>query len=432
MSYIVLHMDKFKKEAVRGIQSHNNRERESRSNPDIDYGRSAGNYDLREPAAENYAEAIQNRIDDLLLVKAVRKDAVHLCGLIVSSDSAFFEKLSPEDTKRFFEESKAFLTEFVGAENVVSAMVHLDEKTPHMHFLHVPVTPEGRLSAKTIYTRESLKMLQTELPRHLQSRGFDLQRGVEQEPGAAKKHLNTREFKQQQEALRGLEKETESVSASLEQRQREASILQERLQSYERQAQEAEKELAAQSDIPAASMFNYKSALETAQEIIERQKKALAAKGIVDAHNEKLRADNEKLQAQVKGLNDKVLGIQLQHAEERQKINGDIRSLSSTNQNLLARLEETEKFFRWNTTASLMRDEYEREQRQEAQRRAAEQKQKALEREQQERQQQEERVRQAREQEQQKAQELERQRQERENSLARQWPSPSRGMGMGR
>ena len=44
MSFLVLHMDKFKKEAVRGIQSHNNRERESRANPDIDYGRSAGNY----------------------------------------------------------------------------------------------------------------------------------------------------------------------------------------------------------------------------------------------------------------------------------------------------------------------------------------------------------------------------------------------------
>lgn len=40
MSYLVLHMDKFKKEAVRGIQSHNRRERESYSNPDIDYQRS--------------------------------------------------------------------------------------------------------------------------------------------------------------------------------------------------------------------------------------------------------------------------------------------------------------------------------------------------------------------------------------------------------
>ena len=140
MSTLVLHMDKFKKDAVRGIQSHNRRERESHSNPDIDYSRSAGNYELHESASASYPQAIQNRIDDLLLVKAVRKDAVHMCGLVVSSDKAFFDTLNAEETRRFFEESAAFLTDFVGRENVISAMVHMDEKTPHMHFLHVPVT----------------------------------------------------------------------------------------------------------------------------------------------------------------------------------------------------------------------------------------------------------------------------------------------------
>lgn len=146
-------MDKFKKEAIRGIQSHNRREWESHSNPDIDYDRSAANYELHGAAASNYAEAIQNHIDDLLLDKSVRKDAVRMCGLIVTSDKAFFDGLTPEETRRFFEESKAFLTEFVGAENVISAMVHMDEKTPHMHFLHVPMTPDGRLNANKIYTR---------------------------------------------------------------------------------------------------------------------------------------------------------------------------------------------------------------------------------------------------------------------------------------
>jgi hypothetical protein len=228
MSFLVLHMDKFKKEAIRGIQSHNRRERVSHSNPDIDYARTQGNYDLHEPAADNYAEAIQNRIDDLLLVKAVRKDAVHMCGLIVSSDSAFFEKLTPEETRRFFEESKAFLTECVGAENVVSAMVHMDEKTPHMHFLHVPVTPEGRLNANKIYTRESLRLLQTELPRYLQCRGFDIQRGVEQTPGAAKKHLNTREFKQQQTMLESRRQELADMADLLEEAVREEKVMRER------------------------------------------------------------------------------------------------------------------------------------------------------------------------------------------------------------
>ena len=228
MSYLVLHMDKFKKEAIRGIQSHNRRERESHSNPDIDYDRSAANYELHEVASSNYAEAIQNRIDELLLVKAVRKDAVRMCGLIVTSDKAFFDGLTPEETRRFFEESKAFLTEFVGAENVVSAMVHMDEKTPHMHFLHVPVTPDGRLNANKIYTRKSLRKLQSGLPAHLQSRGFVIERGVEQTPGSVKKHMDTREFKQQQEALEKLIQESEETSrnsrqliSALEQRKEE-------------------------------------------------------------------------------------------------------------------------------------------------------------------------------------------------------------------
>ena len=427
MSYLVLHMDKFKKEAARGIQSHNNRERESRSTPDIDYERSGHNYDLHEPAAENYAEAIQNRIDDLLLVKAVRKDAVHMCGLIVSSDSTFFEKLSSEDTKLFFEESKAFLTEFVGAENVISAKVHMDEKTPHMHFLHVPVTTDGRLNANKIYTRESLKKLQTELPRYLQSRGFDLQRGVEQEPGAKKRHLNTREFKQQQEALHSLEKEAQAVSAELEQRQREESALQERLQSIEQQALEAEKVLAEQTDIPKASMLNFKSVLQTAQEKIELQKKALAAKGIITAQNEKQQAEIQSLRETVTTLNTKIGHLKNEMEEDRKRSAVSIRNLSSTNQNLLARLEETEKFFRWNTEAAMMRNDYEREKQQEAQRKAAEERQRKWEIEQQERQRQEEQQRREAELARQKeAQELERQR-ERAQSLERR----PRGMGMG-
>ena len=73
--------------------------------------------------------------------------------------------------------------DFVGAENVVSAMVHMDEKTPHMHFFHVSVTQDGRLNANKIYTRQSLRKLQSELPAYLQSRGFAIERGVEQTPG---------------------------------------------------------------------------------------------------------------------------------------------------------------------------------------------------------------------------------------------------------
>ena len=331
MSYLVLHMDKFKKDAIRGIQSHNRRERESHSNPDIDYSRSAGNYDLHESTTDNYAQAIQNRIDDLLMVKAVRKDAVHLCGLIVSSDKSFFTRIGKNETKRFFAEAAAYLTDFVGKENVISAMVHMDEKTPHMHFLHVPVTPDGRLSANSIYTRASLKKLQTELPLYLQGRGFEIQRGVEQKPGSAKKHLDTREFKQQQEALNNLILESEELAQSsrqildaLEQREEE---LKKSIEMYEQQAEEAEKILREDSSLPKASLFNYQSVLKKASLIIAELKKALAVTHITQKQKENLQMEMEELREKQTQLEAEYTAHRKQSHEEKVELEAQLKKM---------------------------------------------------------------------------------------------------------
>ncbi len=331
MSYLVLHMDKFKKDAIRGIQSHNQRERESHSNPDIDYSRSTGNYDLCETPSSSYAEAIQNRIDDLLMVKAVRKDAVHLCGLIVSSDKSFFTRIGKDETRRFFVEAAAYLTEFVGKENVISAMVHMDEKTPHMHFLHVPVTPDGRLSANSIYTRSSLKKLQTDLPSYLQSRGFEIQRGVEQKPGSAKKHLDTREFKQQQEALNNLILESEELAQSsrkildvLEQREEK---LKKSIEMYEQQAEEAEKILREDSSLPKASLFNYQSVLKKASLIIAELKKALAVKHIAKKQKENLQKEMEELREKQTRLETEYAAHKKQSHEEKDELEAQLKKM---------------------------------------------------------------------------------------------------------
>ena len=285
MSVLVLHMNKFKKDAVRGIQSHNRRERESHSNPDIDYARSAQNYDLHEATSENYAQAIQSRIDDLLMVKAVRKDAVHMCGLVVSSDREFFDKLNADETKRFFEEAAAYLTEFVGKENVISARVHMDEKTPHMHFLHVPITKDDRLCAKDIYTKTALKKLQDELPKHLQKCGFPIERGVEQQKGSAKKHLDTREFKQQQEMLASMRRDAARLEAMLFDLQEEVTrtekerrALFEENEIWRKRILETEKSLKNGPQLPVANFFNYKDVLAAAQEKLAEYQMALADK----------------------------------------------------------------------------------------------------------------------------------------------------------
>ena len=254
-----------------------------------------------------------------------------MCGLIVTSDSTFFQKLSPEDTRRFFEESKAFLTDFVGAENVISAMVHMDEKTPHMHFLHVPVTPDGRLNANKIYTRQSLRKLQSELPAHLQSRGFAIERGVEQTPGSAKKHLDTREFKQQQEALEKLIQESEEASrnsrqllSALEQHEEE---LKKRIEKYERQAVEAEKVLQEDSFLLKASLFNYPSVLEKASSIIERLKKALAVKHLVQEQKEILQWEVDTLRRKQTRLEAEYMTHRKQSHEEKEELETQLKKM---------------------------------------------------------------------------------------------------------
>ena len=326
MSTLVLHMSKFKKDAVRGIQSHNRRERESHSNPDIDYSRSAGNYDLHESTSDSYAQAIQNRIDDLLMVKAVRKDAVHLCGLIVSSDKSFFTRMGKDETRRFFAEAATYLTDFVGKENVISAMVHMDEKTPHMHFLHVPITSDGRLSANSIYTRASLKKLQTELPSYLQSRGFEIQRGVEQKPGSAKKHLDTREFKQQQEALNNLILESEELAQNSRQIL-DALEQKKNIEAYERQTEEAEKILREDFALPKASMFNYQSVLKKASFIIAELKKALAVTHIAQKQKENLQKEVEALRKKQAQLEAEYTAHRKQSHEEKVELEAQLKKM---------------------------------------------------------------------------------------------------------
>jgi hypothetical protein len=351
----------------------------------------------------------------------VRKDAVHLCGVIVSSDVGFFKNLSPEETRRFFEAAKERLTAFVGEENVISATVHMDEKTPHMHFLHVPVTKDGRLNANAIYTRESLKFLQDYMPQHLQSKGFDIQRGGEQGPGSKKKHLTTNEFKQQQRALDSLKKDVQAVNAKLNKKKQQESELLERVQSYEQQAQEAEKVLGTQHSIPDASVFNFKTVLEQARLIINMQKRTLAGQEIVDRQNEWLKRDLSQ-------ANEKNERLEAAFAVEKKQSVTAINNLLAQHDKVRADLEAAEKFLREPEIYRLHIDYLQRE-RERAARKAAEQK--AREREQQEREEREERERQAQERERQKAQEMERQCEE-EQRRSREAERSRRGMGMGR
>lgn len=144
--------------SIKGIEIHDLREKDgiSHTNKDIDWECSCLNYDLHEEQNQNFSRAVKNRINSLNLKRAVRKDAIVMAQVLVTPDYNFFEGMTDYRRERFFIDSYNFLCRRYGKENGVSSTVHLEERTPHMHFNFIPVTKDGRLSAKSIFTKQSL------------------------------------------------------------------------------------------------------------------------------------------------------------------------------------------------------------------------------------------------------------------------------------
>ena len=191
---MVCHFGKYKAGNVFGLQKHNQRENENYTNNDIDKARTPLNYDLINKANINYTKKIKTIIEaNRASQRAIRKDATVYCECIISSDSAFFEKITEDSQKEFFKGALDYLKNKIGEEFIISANVHLDETTPHMHVGFVPII-ENSLSAKKLIDRKFLREVQDQLPAYLKNIGFDIQRGIE---GSKRKHKDIKEFKKE-------------------------------------------------------------------------------------------------------------------------------------------------------------------------------------------------------------------------------------------
>ncbi len=194
MSYAVVHMQKIKSPALKGMQIHHQRERESKTNPDIDEDRFEENYDLVNDENIDFNKRVNEIIESQKVsTRKTRKDAVMVNELLITSDKVFFDRLNPEEQDRFFEESFKLLAERYGEQNIAYAKVHKDEKTPHLHLGVVPMR-EGRLQGKNVFNRQELLWLQDKFPEHMRERGFELERG---EKGSDREHIEMARFKKQ-------------------------------------------------------------------------------------------------------------------------------------------------------------------------------------------------------------------------------------------
>lgn len=176
MAYTILRFAKQKGGAARSIDAHHERTKEEyASNPDIDKSRIAQNYHLVTPRW-SYEQEIKHRIQ--MAGCRVRRDSVKFVDTLVTV-SPEFAKAHEAEMPEYFNRAFDFLKERVGEENIFSAVVHMDEKTPHMHLCFVPLTKDKRLSAKEILgNKKAMIQWQDDFYACMAERWPELERGT--------------------------------------------------------------------------------------------------------------------------------------------------------------------------------------------------------------------------------------------------------------
>ena len=192
--YGILRFKKYKGPAISPIEAHNERTKEQyASNPDIDTSRSRYNFHLVQPQGK-YREEVDRMIAASNC--RVRKDSVRVVEALITASPEFFNGKTRSEVKAYFEYALKFLESKQNPDTFLSAVVHMDEKTPHLHLCFVPLTADGRLSAKEIIgNRKKLIRWQDDFWQHMVSRYPELERG-ESASQTGREHIPPRIFKE--------------------------------------------------------------------------------------------------------------------------------------------------------------------------------------------------------------------------------------------
>ena len=192
--HAILRFEKHKGNPARPLEAHHERQKvQYASNPDIDTAKSKYNFHIVQPQGRYY-HFIQSRIEQAGC--RTRKDSTRFVDTLITASPEFFKGKTAKETAAFFQRAADFLIQRVGKENIVSAVVHMDEKTPHLHLTFVPLTKDNRLCAKEILgNRVDLSKWQDDFHVHMVQAYPDLERG-ESAQKTGRKHIPTRLFKQ--------------------------------------------------------------------------------------------------------------------------------------------------------------------------------------------------------------------------------------------
>ena len=182
------HVRHYTAPSVRGILAHNKRT-ENYSNKDIDPNRSKYNYSLS--GHDDDYSYYEKRLNEVHHMK--RANLNTLSSWVITLPKG----IKHEDQKRFFAECKRFLDDRYGEKNCVSADVHFDETTPHLHYTFIPVVYDKKknrekVSCKELFRLKELYSFHDDLEQHLTSR-LGYQVGIR--TGKTEKNISINELK---------------------------------------------------------------------------------------------------------------------------------------------------------------------------------------------------------------------------------------------
>jgi len=218
MASVILRFSKQKGNPATKIEAHHERTKEEyKSNPDIDTSKSKNNIHLITPQMRYKAE-IDKRIKESGC--RVRKDSTRFVDTLITASPEFFKDMTHEKMVEYFQRAVDFMRNRIRPDMIFSAVVHLDEKTPHLHLCFVPLTVDNRLTAKEILgNRAKLSKWQDEFHEFMVKFYPDIERGTSATL-TQRKHIPSYIFKsaakleKMQEDIEKVLKETNFTNAS--------------------------------------------------------------------------------------------------------------------------------------------------------------------------------------------------------------------------
>lgn len=229
--FCIMRTEKRKKSDLGGIQKENTRTATEYNNK-VTPGMDIFNVVLKE--SSNWLRDINSEIQ--AAGAKPRSNSVLALDTIYTASPEFFQGKTNQQNDDFFKDCLQFHENHFG--HIISAVIHYDETTPHLHIISVPLTPDNRLSARDVIGNKA-KMSKTQDSFFEQvGRSYGLERGIHIDGQEKKEHISAQEH-ELREIKRQITKGQEELEA-IEHSEESARI---RAQEYKQTAAQLQKEI---------------------------------------------------------------------------------------------------------------------------------------------------------------------------------------------